>query len=130
MLRSLQLLLPALVPSWNFFDIIAPAPFIEYAALQNKDDTPNWQAFRPRPQRLSTVPILRRLFWNPNWNESLFLVSCAERLLTEPTDHSRNEILARIKADITPSISYLQFRLVLRHRLQTEIAYLSQVYAV
>lgn len=130
MLRSLQLLLPALVPSWNFFDIIAPAPFIEYAALKNKSDTPHWQEFRPRPQRLSCVQMLKCLFWNPNWNETLFLVSCAERLLSEPTDHSHNEILTRIKADIPPGIPYLQFRLILRHRLLTETAYLSQVYAI
>jgi len=34
-----------------------------------------------------------RMFWNPSWNESLFLVSCAERLLQNPTPHSEDEIM-------------------------------------
>jgi len=30
MLRTLQLLLPALIPSWEFFKAVAPSPRIEY----------------------------------------------------------------------------------------------------
>ena len=42
-----------------------------------------------------------RLFWNPIWNESLFLVSCAERIQQEPTGHSIREIRERIWADLS-----------------------------
>ena len=31
MQNALRLLLPALIPSWRFFDVIAPSPRIEYA---------------------------------------------------------------------------------------------------
>lgn len=44
--------------------------------------------------------MLTRLLWNPRWNETLFLVSCAERLVDQPTAHSENEIFARIAADL------------------------------
>lgn len=128
MLQTLKLLLPAIIPSWRFFDIIAPAPSIEYALLQTQDTVPVWHEFRPRPENVTAPTMFKRLFWNPYWNETLFLVSCAERLLEEPTPHSSNEIIARIKADLKPNSPYLQFRLVLRHRENTEIAYISQVY--
>ncbi len=44
--------------------------------------------------------MLGRLFWNARLNETLFVVSCAGRLLTEPTAHSQNEIFRRIAADL------------------------------
>ena len=83
MLRPLALLLPALIPSWRFFDVIAPSPRIEFAMLTSPDSAAVWQAFRPRPARVALSTMLGRLFWNPRWNESLFLVSCAERLVDQ-----------------------------------------------
>ncbi len=62
--------------------------------------------------------MLRRLLWNPRWNESLFVVSCAERLMDQPTDHSRDEIFKRIAADLVrlpqgdAAGDWLSFRLV------------------
>lgn len=62
--------------------------------------------------------MLRRLLWNPRWNESLFVVSCAERLMDQPTDHSRDEIFKRIAADLArlpqgdAAGDWLSFRLV------------------
>ena len=78
-----------------------------------------WQAFRPRPQSLSTLDMLRRLIWNPRWNETLFLNSCAERLSQGITpDHSVREILTRLKRDLAPTsdASHFKFRLVFVHR--------------
>lgn len=93
----LRLLLPALIPSWRFFDTIAPSPRIEFALLDREEEAaPNWRAFRPHPNRLSFGAMLRRLFWNPLWNESLFLVTCAERLLEQPSSFRENEILRRV----------------------------------
>jgi hypothetical protein len=116
------LLLPALIPSWNFFDVIAPSPRIEYALLRSVGDASgDWRAFRPRPERVSPLAMLARLAWNPRWNETLFLVSCAERLTDHPTPHSEDEIFRRIAADLArePSLGrgdierpWLCFRLV------------------
>lgn len=134
MLRSFQLLLPALIPSWRFFDVIAPSPRIEFALLESEQDTADhWREFRPRPEKLSFITMLRRLFWNPDWNESLFLVSCAERIAEHPTEHSQQEILARIRNDLTENTApYLQFRLVFisRHdaELRREILFTSPIH--
>jgi len=141
MLKTLKLLLPALIPSWNFFDIIAPSPRIEFTLLNTPLETPTqWQEFRPRPAHLPFTTMLKRLFWNSCWNESLFLVSCAERLMANPTEHSRQEIATRIQTYLNQSSfdlvnkSYYQFRLVFvsRHdtKLETQVTYLSPVYSL
>lgn len=139
MLQTLKLLLPALIPSWRFFDTIAPSPRIEFSLLQTTHDASgSWQEFRPRPARLAISRMLKRMFWNPRWNESLFLVSCAERLMTNPTEHSRQEILKRITAELKRNsidatrTPYLQFRLVFLSRngaeLQKHITFISPIY--
>lgn len=123
MLQPLRLLLPALIPSWNFFDVIAPSPRVEYALLATETAEPSeWREFRPRPEQLSLAAMVARLLWNPRWNESLFLVSCAERLIAHPTEHSEGEILSRIAADLAVRPDgadlppWLVFRLVFVHR--------------
>lgn len=119
MLNTLRLLLPALIPSWNFFDAIGPSPRIEYALTGARDVEPAaWAEFRPRPERLSPFAMLGRLFWNPRWNETLFLVACAERLMREPTTHSEDEIFRRIAADLSKETggAWLSFRLVFTGR--------------
>ncbi len=136
MLQTLKLLLPALIPSWRFFDTITPSPRIEFALLKTRRSKPRtWQEFRPRPARLTFGGMLKRMFWNPRWNESLFLVSCAERLVTHPTEHSRKEIVKRITAELqrhNVDSPYLQFRLVFVSRegtrLQKHIAFISPTY--
>ncbi len=115
-MNPIALLLPALIPSWNFFDVIAPSPRIEYALLASPDAAPEvWREFRPRPQTVSARTLLARLFWNPRWNETLFLVSCAERLINAPTAHSQDEIFLRLAADLASqpdAAPWLTFRLV------------------
>jgi hypothetical protein len=139
MLQTLKLLLPALIPSWRFFDTIAPSPRIEFTLLSTAQDASGrWQEFRPRPARLSIGSMLIRLFWNPRWNESLFLVSCAERLMASPTEHSSQEILTRIEAELVrksidvSATPYLQFRLVFLSRegaqLQRQITFISPIH--
>jgi len=114
------LLLPALIPSWNFFDVIAPSPRVEYALAPAKDSRlDDWREYRPRPEHVSPAAMLARLFWNPRWNQTLFVVSCAERLVDEPTDHSQDEIFRRIAADLAaqPDLGeWLSFRLVFLRR--------------
>ena len=97
----LRLLLPALIPSWRFFDVIGPSPRLEFAVLKTPDHPePEWREFDPRPVRLSWAAILLRLFWNPRWNESLYLVSCAEKFFDGPSPASEKELLSRVARDI------------------------------
>lgn len=144
MLTALKLLLPAILPSWNFFDIIAPSPRIQYALL-NADHlvVSDWCEFRPRPKHVSFWKMLRRMLWNPRWNESLFMMSCAERIMEQSTpqavQHSEREILERIYKDLIIDSfdtncnieSELQFRLELiqRHggKIENTICFYSSI---
>ena len=136
MLQTLKLLLPALIPSWRFFDVIAPSPRVEFRLLETEQGSAeDWQEFRPRPERLSVGSMLKRMVWNPRWNESLFLVSCSERLMKNPTEHSHQEILRRIKRELecnstdVKATPYLQFRLVFLNQqggeLQKHVTFVS-----
>lgn len=126
--QTLQLLLPAIIPSWRFFDEIAPSPRIEFAILTDEeDDVANWQEFRPRPEYLSVVEMFKRMLWNPDWNHNLYLVSCSERLMSNPTDHSTEQIFAAIQSDLkgapkaTLHGGFIQFRLVFLYRQEEEV---------
>ncbi|MBL4791277.1 MAG: hypothetical protein JKY60_20275 [Kordiimonadaceae bacterium] len=137
MFQTLKLVLPALIPSWRFFDTIAPSPRIEFSLIKNKK-TPvrNWKIFRPRPVTISFFNMMTRMVWNPRWNDNLFLVSCAERLMQKPTEHSYQEILNRIQADIKESdgFSFVQFRLIFTHReeeiLKESETFLSDIHEI
>lgn len=129
-MNFLALLLPALIPSWRFFDGIAPSPRIEIACLEGMDAEPHWTEFRPRPDRVPITQMIKRLFWNTNWNEYLFLVSCSERLRDGPTQHSLNVIKDCIRRDL-PAARVLQFRVVFvsieGEALSKEILYTSEI---
>lgn len=103
--------------------MIGPSPRIEYARLASPDAAPAaWTEFRPRPPRVSPLAMLGRMVWNPRWNETLFLVSCAERLVDHPTAHSEDEIFRRLAADIREDgPPWLAFRLVFLTREADEI---------
>ncbi len=115
MLRLLSLLLPALIPSWRFFKTVAPSPRIEYRLI-GPDGAGGWQEDRPRPRHLSFGQMLRRMLWNPDWNEQLYLVSCSERLIEAPSQHSLDEINIRVARLLPPGPQQLQFRLVFLSR--------------
>jgi hypothetical protein len=131
--NPLRLLLPALIPSWNFFDVIAPSPRVEYALTTAREEAPSgWREFRPRPAHVSVATMLGRLAWNPRLNQTLFVVACAERLIENPTDHSQDEIFRRIAADLSPTPQtkpWLSFRLVFLNRqgeaIDSEVLYQS-----
>lgn len=129
MLQTLKLLIPALIPSWRFFDIIAPSPRIEFALLKGESGMPGeWQAFRPHPDHLPFLSMLGRLLWNPQWNESMYMVSCAEYLMESPTPHREEQIMTRIMNDVLSEhpnrlslvATHLQFRLLVIERNNTE----------
>ncbi len=76
MMKALKLFLPALFPSWRFFDVIAPSPRIDLAMIDHPEAACDvWRECRPRPARIRMRDIPGRLFWNPAWNESLYLAT-------------------------------------------------------
>jgi hypothetical protein len=136
--QIVKLLLPILIPSWRFFNRIAPSPRIEFALLTSaQEEASNWREFCLRPKRLSIASSLKSIFFNPRWNEFLYTVGCAERLIINPTEHCIQEIMQRIKTELerrrvdlgmTP---YLQFRLIFvsrqDHDLQNDILFVSKI---
>ena len=139
-LNLFRLLLPALIPSWRFFDTIAPSPRIEFTFVKTPQAAScSWQEFRPRPAHLRVGDMLRHLFWNPRWNETLFLLSCAEGLAENHEEHGAREIITRIKAEferrgMDKTVSpYLRFRLVSVYRegarMRRRVTFTSQAYS-
>lgn len=142
MLHSLKLLLPVFFPSWRFFDVIAPSPRLEICFLKNEKSTPQvWQEFRSRPDRVGFLLMLGRMFWNPVWNETLFLVSLYERLMADLGQRTQicDEISKRIQIDLKGSVGectslgFFQFRLVFVSRegsdMCRDVTFVSPVYA-
>jgi len=121
-LNTIKLLLPAIVPSWRFFDWIAPSPRVEF---KTGDD--EWTKFQLRPQSLTPLQSVKRLFWNPIWNDYLFVMSCAERLMQNPTAHSEHQIITHIKKyhDVK---QMLQFRLIFITRDNQQETYISDIH--
>lgn len=128
MLRWMILLLPALIPSWRFFQTIEPSPRIEYRV--HGDRLGSWRPMCPQPDRVSPGQMMIHLVWNPARNDALFLTSCAERILVDGRDHAKQEILRRIRdiEGITAD-DIVQFRLVTVQRvgnaLERSVAYTS-----
>jgi len=89
-------LLPALMPSWRFFDAIGPSPRVDYAWVNDDAAPAPWQEFRPRPPRVPVTRMLARLLWNPHWNETLYIVRCAERLMEGDVDFTARELRWRL----------------------------------
>ncbi|MEO9819194.1 MAG: hypothetical protein ABJQ34_14880 [Paracoccaceae bacterium] len=131
MRRTIELLLPALIPSWRFFKSVEASPRIEYRILQDSSHT-EWKTSFERPVSLKAWQFALRLLWNSDWNDHLFMVSCAERLTEHPTQHSIDELNTRISRRIDGAnlSGSLQFRLLFlsryEHRLVKEIEYESQ----
>lgn len=93
----LRLLLPVLFPSWRFFSSIGPSPRIYIAFLDKVDQIPTeWIEFRPLPEFISVKKGLWRLVHNPQWNETLFVNTCAEHLFEAHSRMREQEIMWRI----------------------------------
>jgi hypothetical protein len=134
MFATLRLILPALLPSWRFFASVGPSPRIDYALLVNASDEPTgWTPFRPRPARRSVAETVWRLIWNPRDNETLYLISCAERILESERARAMEEIAIRIDRALAGEqveAPWLVYRLSLVSRgpdgaLQSEVAFIS-----
>lgn len=137
MWKTLSFALPVMFPSWQFFKTVEPSPRVQWALLSDSEGAvPEWNEFRPHPLTVTPFQMVLRLFWNPYRNDTLFVVSCAERIQQFPDPHSINEIRRRILADLqklpfdTPD-KLLQFRLVFVHRgeagLEHEVVFISDI---
>lgn len=124
-------LLPALLPSWRFFDAVGPSPRIEVRWRSGEDARPAaWQPWRPRPVRLPVTRMLLRLVWNPAWNETLFQVRCAERLIEGDLEFPRRELERCLARDLrAPGAEAFQYRVLALQRrgarVQPEVMFLS-----
>ena len=102
LIRIITLVLPIVFPSWRFFKTVEPSPRIQWAwREQDKSAAPNWQEFHPLQERLSWPRTVGQLFYNAQWNESLFLVSCAERLQDSPSGRLIDEIKSRVSRKLS-----------------------------
>lgn len=84
-------LLPALLPSWRFFDAVGPSPRIE-VRWRGGARSQAWQPWRPPPAHVPARRMLARLVFNAAWNETLFQVRCAERMIEGDLGFPRREI--------------------------------------
>ena len=138
MRKTISLVLPILVPSWRFFKTVEPSPRIQWGQLTKRDGVvAHWQEFQPRPQTVTPIQMISRLFWNAARNDALFMVSCAERLHLNPTDHSLHEIKRRLFKDIHKATkdtgqAWFQFRLIFVQRADTglteDVVFLSETF--
>ena len=137
-MQTFKLLLPIFIPSWKFFNRIAPSPRIEFALLRSEqEESCNWQELVLRPKQISTIDFVKSIFYNPRWNEALFISNCAERLVIDPNQYCVDEIVKRIRFELQRrgieinSTPYLQFRLIFIGRegneLQKEILFTSEI---
>jgi len=117
MLHLIRLILPTIFPSWRFFKEVEASPRLEW---RSSDVGANWHSAMHRRTHLTPWLVLRRLVWNRNWNEYLFLVTCSERLLIEPTQHAVDEIVVRLCRVQGCAASELEFRICLVDRVGTE----------
>ena len=96
-----KLLLPIIFPSWRFFSSVGPSPRIEVGFVADKIFAPQeWLAFRPLPQKINFTLGLQRLLHNSQWNEQLYINTCAEHLFDEYSEFREREIALRLVAAV------------------------------
>jgi hypothetical protein len=111
----LSLFLPTLFPSWRFFQDVGPSIRIDVRVLL-AERASDWQEVIARPAGMSALTALRKVFWNAAWNEYLFLISLADRMIVDPMPELVDELNAILtRAHARPG-ERLQFRLRLIDR--------------
>lgn len=89
----IKLLLPVLFPSWRFFSSIGASPRVEFGFIAEINAQPTeWILFRPLPVRVGFWAGVGRLFHNPQWNEHLYVNTCAEHLFDSYSTFREQEI--------------------------------------
>ena len=109
--RTIDLLLPALFPSWRFFQQVGPSPRVEFRVLLDGQKT-DWAESHPISDHVGLSQMLRGMFWNPERNTQLYMVALAERLVSGLVDHSKAELNRLIAERLGAREGQLQFRLI------------------
>ena len=124
---TLRLLLPVLFPSWRFFKEVGPSPRIEYRLIGEA----NWRPVLDWPTYVEFPDMLVRLFWNRDWNDALFLSSCAERICEDPTPIVLAEMNRHIAQRVPETEGVLQFRVFfVTEHARTEVEYQSTPFSM
>lgn len=93
----LKLILPVLFPSWRFFSSIGPSPRIEVGFAAELAGTPlEFLPAFPLPEKVSPLSSIVRLLHNPEWNERLYINTCAEHLFEAPSEFHEQQIAQRL----------------------------------
>ena len=96
--RLPALILPIVIPSWRFFDVIAPAPHIEYGWADSATSSAfAWWPFLPTPATIAWPLRLRHLWSNAARNETLYLLACADQVCYAASARAATEIRARLE---------------------------------
>jgi len=112
--RTIELLLPALFPSWRFFKQVGPSPRVEYR-VTHEGQAGQWRESHPIPEHVGLARMARRMLWNPARNTQLYMVSLSERLVSGLVDHSEAELNRLILEEIPEREGHMQFRLMFMH---------------
>lgn len=145
-MNFIKLFLPIIFPSWRFFSSIGPSPRIDFALLTSPHAIPSdsdWMEIFSLPETLSLEKWLKHLFYNPRWNERLFINTCAEHLLENDEVFYAHKIEQYIRVQIIPkrkldellihsqqSCFVFRIRTLVREQcnLVTQVAYVSPYY--
>ena len=125
--KTVFLLLPAVIPSWRFFDEIAPSPRLEYAVFDDMDkETYNWRELQLNDDKISIIDLIKRLFYNSARNHSLYIMSLSERIAGEDCAHAKKEVLRIVKLKLqqlygSPEARFFRYRLVFKLRVGSKI---------
>ncbi|MCH2165892.1 MAG: hypothetical protein MK098_14795 [Marinovum sp.] len=104
-----MLILPALIPSWRFFKDVAPSP-----RIKARIDGSEWREVQRRDERITVQLSSKHLFFNPNWNADLFLVSLSERLIATPNQERKARFDNALRAHLgLDKATHLEWRLSL-----------------
>lgn len=130
MLQMVKLFLPVVFPSWRFFSAIGPSPRIEYVFTDSASRElveQNWQPLVLLPAQLTWRQALWRFVFNAQWNELLYLNTCAEHLFEGYSDFFDQEIGLRLCAKIAngelhapQAATYLVYRLRAVHAYESQ----------
>ena len=124
MVRLIMLFLPVLFPSWRFFAKIGAAPRVDFRLNGG-----SWQCATAPCGHDTLAASIVRLFWNRNGNERLFLVTCAERLLTGNSTKDEEHLLRCLSRRVAQS-GQLTVRIRLVDQDGEETAYVSRPFDI
>lgn len=127
-----KLFIPAIIPSWRFFDFIAPSPRIEVRFFKNKPtQNQKWMEFLPASNTASPIKILSHLFYNPHRNQRLFMAACAERIAQDHCPYAKRDIETAIRSSSYHlNSTHFQYRLKFIYREQSDIAFNSPTHVI